>query len=136
MQTDNPAAPAEQQKRILVVEEESAIVSILERILQDLGYSVLTAASGEVALQLLEEIQGQVVLIVIDVMMALMNGKELARIVRGKYPDGSIKMLFMSGGDRQDLVAKGFLSPDAAFISKPFNVAHFRRCIQEILDTT
>ena len=103
---------------VLLVEDEAMVRAVAERALTRQGYSVLTAANGEEALELLEA--GTVVdLLVSDVVMPSMDGPTLVRHARERYPD--LPILFMSGYAEEQL-RRSIDLPRVAFLPKPFSV--------------
>jgi PAS domain S-box-containing protein len=117
---------------ILVVEDEDAVRRIAERILTAAGYIVLTAANGVEAITVLER-HGRVVdLLLTDVVMPIMNGRDLAHKVAELCPDARI--LFMSGYTDDAIVDHGVLEPGVQFIEKPFNVLGLQLKVREVLD--
>jgi len=117
---------------VLVVEDEDAVRRVTRRILEDAGYVVLTAASGDEALLLMEEHAGDIHLLVTDVVMPQMSGKQLADRLGQSHP--GLKVLFMSGYSDEAVVHHGVLARDARFIAKPFSFAALTRAVREILD--
>jgi two-component system cell cycle sensor histidine kinase/response regulator CckA len=103
---------------VLLVEDEAMVRAVAERALARQGYSVVTAANGEEALELLEA-GTQVDLLVSDVVMPSMDGPTLVRHARERYPD--LPILFMSGYAEEQL-RKSIDLPRVAFLPKPFSV--------------
>jgi CheY-like chemotaxis protein len=102
---------------ILIAEDDPAIREALREALEELDYRVLLAADGAQALDVVEQHRGLVDLIVSDLIMPRMGGRELYATVRQRYP--RIKMILVTGyplgGDTREL-----LDADAAWIQKPF----------------
>jgi two-component system cell cycle sensor histidine kinase/response regulator CckA len=103
---------------VLLVEDEAMVRAVAERALARQGYSVVTAANGEEALELLEA-GTKVDLLVSDVVMPSMDGPTLVRHARERYPD--LPILFMSGYAEEQL-RKSIDLPRVAFLPKPFSV--------------
>jgi len=118
---------------ILVVEDEEAVRSLVKRILSSAGYTVLTAVNGGEALRLCEQQQGALHLVLTDVVMPEMGGKELADHLKERYPD--LRVLFMSGYTKEAILDRGVLGPGTHFIGKPFSPADLRRIVREVLDS-
>jgi PAS domain S-box-containing protein len=118
---------------VLLVEDEDLLRRVVARILDRAGYHVLVACSGEEALSLCEELSAPVDLLVTDVVMPGMGGKELAMRIVGKYPQARI--LFMTGYTDDETLGKGMLDNDRAIILKPFSPEALLRRLREILNT-
>lgn len=116
---------------ILVVEDEVSILNLLREMLEGLGYAVLTAARPGDALQLAEERAGKIHLLITDVVMPEMNGKELAERLRGLYP--ALKCLFMSGYTANVIAHHGILDEGVHFIQKPASIKDLASKVRETL---
>jgi PAS domain S-box-containing protein len=117
---------------VLVVEDEDAVRRLAERILRSAGYTVLAAASGGDALVLCEK-QGEAIdLLLTDVVMPQMSGKELAERLAKTSP--KLRVLYMSGYTDNAIVHHGVLDPGTRFIGKPFAAAELTRKVREVLD--
>jgi CheY-like chemotaxis protein len=106
---------------VLVVEDEAALRAVTERILTRNGYSVITAADGPEGLDIARGHPGEIHLLVTDVVMPHMLGKEVAEKMRAIKPD--IEVLYMSGYARPVLASQGRLDPNVALVEKPFSEA-------------
>jgi PAS domain S-box-containing protein len=106
---------------VLIVEDEEALRQVTERIFTRHGYQAITAANGDDALALAAGYHGDIHLLVTDVVMPKMPGKEVADRIRRFRPD--IKVLYISGYARPVLATKGHLDPDVHLIEKPFSAA-------------
>jgi PAS domain S-box-containing protein len=106
---------------VLVVEDEEALREVTERIFTRNGYRVITAANGPDAVALVARHEGEIHLLVTDVVMPKMLGKEVAERVRELRPD--IEVLFMSGYAQPVLASQGRLDPGVALVDKPFSAA-------------
>ncbi len=104
---------------ILVVEDETSILKIAKRILGNLGYKVLLASSPKQALRLVEKHPEDIGLLLTDVILPEMNGKELSQQVRDLCP--GVKTLFMSGYTADVIAHSGVLDEGVSFIQKPFS---------------
>ena len=107
------------QETILVVEDEPAILRLTRIMIEKLGYNVLPAASPGEALRLAREHTGQIHLLVTDVVMPEMNGRDLAARLHEFLP--GLKCLFTSGYTANVIAHHGVLEPDIHFIQKPFS---------------
>jgi signal transduction histidine kinase/CheY-like chemotaxis protein len=110
-----------QGETILVVEDEEALREVTERIFTRHGYLVVTAANGPEAIALAERHEGEIHLLVTDVVMPKMLGKEVAERIREIRP--TIKVLYMSGYAQPVLASQGRLEPGVALVDKPFSAA-------------
>jgi len=117
---------------VLVVDDEMALREVTERIFTRNGYHVLTAAGGADALALIARYQGPIHLLVTDVVMPKMLGKELAERVRELVPD--IEVLFMSGYAQPVLASQGRLELGVALVDKPFSEAALMAKAGRVLD--
>jgi signal transduction histidine kinase len=106
---------------VLVVEDEAALREVTRRILARNGYRVITAASGPEALDIARNHQGEIHLLVTDVVMPHMLGKEVAERMRLIKPETEV--LYMSGYARPVLASQGRLEPGMALVEKPFSAA-------------
>jgi PAS domain S-box-containing protein len=104
---------------VLVVEDSDDMREITGRILAKNGYQVLAAASGPDALEMARDYEGQIDLLLTDVIMPRMQGSELAPILVKSRPD--LRVLYMSGFAHSALGAAGTLAPEVALLDKPFN---------------
>jgi signal transduction histidine kinase/CheY-like chemotaxis protein len=121
-----------QGETVLVVEDETALREVAKRILSRNGYQVITAASGPEALALAAESPGEIHLLVTDVVMPHMLGKEVAERMRALKP--GIKVLFMSGYARPVLASQGRLDPNVALVEKPFSEADLLSMAGQVLN--
>jgi two-component system cell cycle sensor histidine kinase/response regulator CckA len=116
--------PAEQVGRghetILLVEDEPAILRMTTTMLERQGYKVLAASTPGEAIRLAEEYPGEIHLLITDVVMPEMNGRDLAKNILSLYP--SLKRLFMSGYTANVIAHHGVLDYGVNFIQKPFSV--------------
>ncbi len=114
-----PAAPAQGSGTILVAEDEAALLSVAQRILQNFGYTVLAAANAEAALALASRYPGSIDLLLTDVIMPGESGPVLATRLTRQRP--GIRVLFMSGYAGDELGAHGVLDPAVELLQKPFS---------------
>ncbi|HDR04107.1 MAG TPA: PAS domain-containing sensor histidine kinase, partial [Candidatus Marinimicrobia bacterium] len=116
---------------VLMVEDEEVILDTGKYLLEDLGYKVLTALSPQEAIRISEEFKGHIDLLITDIVMPKMNGRELAKRLQAQRP--GMKALFMSGYTSDIIAEKGFLDPDLAFIEKPFSIVALGRKVRQVL---
>jgi PAS domain S-box-containing protein len=130
-------APATQRSQggetVLIVEDEEALREVTRRILARNGYPVLTAASGPEALKIAEHTAADIHLLLTDVIMPHMLGKELATKIRDHHPD--IRVLYMSGYAQPVLASQGTLDPGVTLVEKPFSEVSLIERIREVLDS-
>ena len=105
---------------------------LARNILLESGYQVLEAENGDEALRVAEEHEGSIHLMITDVVMPLMSGKELADRMAVKYPD--IRVLFMSGYTDDSIVHHGVLDPGIQFLEKPFTFYGVTKKVREVLE--
>jgi two-component system, cell cycle sensor histidine kinase and response regulator CckA len=117
---------------VLVVEDEASILKLANRILDGLGYKVLTAGTPGEALVLAKEHAGKLHLLITDVVMPEMNGRELANRLQALYPD--LKTLFMSGYTANVIAHRGVLETGVCFMPKPFSKKALAVKVREALD--
>tara|TARA_B100000609_G_scaffold100677_1_gene80153 strand:+ start:193 stop:615 length:423 start_codon:yes stop_codon:yes gene_type:complete len=128
--TDSSDVPRD-QVTIVLVDDEALILSLGAEMLQHLGYQVLSANSPEKAIRLAESHNGTVDLLVTDVVMPDMDGKELADIMCKRFP--SLKVIFMSGYTSEEIASQGVTTGDVHFMQKPFAVADLGAKVREVL---
>lgn len=117
---------------ILLVEDADIVRKLATEVLESSGYRVLQAKSGEDALLLCEQEETRIHLLLTDVVMAKMSGKELADRLAPLRPE--MKVLFMSGYTDDSIVHHGVLDPRVSFIEKPFTPGGLTQKIREVLD--
>jgi hypothetical protein len=117
---------------ILVVEDEDALREVARRIFARNGYHVLTASNGPEAIELARGFQGDIHLLVTDVIMPQMLGKEVSEKIRAIKPD--IEVLFMSGYARRVLTSQGMLEPNVALVEKPFSEVDLMDMAAQVLN--
>jgi len=117
---------------ILVAEDEPGLLSLCELGLSDLGYRVLTATAPAEAIAAAKGSAGRIDLLVSDIVMPEMNGKDLALTVGGYCPD--IKVLYMSGYTASVIANHGVLDEGIHFIQKPFAMSTLAQKVREALD--
>jgi len=118
---------------ILIVEDEPAVRRMASRALRSQGYEILEAANGAEALEVLSRAAGPVDLVLSDVVMPVLNGRELSERLAVDHPE--IRVLFMSGYTDDDIVRRGLLQPGAPFLQKPFVAADLSRKVRDVLDS-
>jgi PAS domain S-box-containing protein len=117
---------------ILVVEDEHAILKMTRMMLEQKGYTILTAATPAEALEKVKNHSGAVDLLLSDVVLPEMSGRDLAGQIMGRCP--GIRVLFMSGYTADVIAHQGVLDDGVAFIQKPFSVADLTEKVRKVLD--
>ena len=117
---------------VLIAEDEPMVRSIMARTLRDCGYAVLEAGDGREALELVETRRGRVSLIVADVVMPSMGGREMANHLAERWPD--VPVLFTSGYTGLDVVRRGLLEEGREFLQKPLAPESLARKVREMVD--
>ncbi|NLG35772.1 MAG: PAS domain S-box protein [Lentisphaerae bacterium] len=117
---------------ILLVEDDPAMLGMSRAVLQRLGYVVVAAASPEEALRLVRSHHGRLDLLMTDVVMPGMNGRELALSLMAIRPD--LRLLFMSGYTADVIAHQGMLDEGVHFIQKPFTKRDLAAKLREVLE--
>lgn len=128
---DNRELPKSMGETVLVVEDETAVLELVRGILERLGYTVLTACAPAEAMRLVSEHAGEIDLLVTDVILPELTGKELAEQIRSKRP--AMKCLFMSGYTQDVIAYRGMLEEGAQFIMKPFSMRGLANKVRAVL---
>jgi PAS domain S-box-containing protein len=128
-----PAA-ARGMETLLIVEDELPVRELTRDILLDHGYRVLAAGDGVEALRIAGEHEGPIHLLLTDVVMPRMSGRELANQLRDRRPE--TRVLFTSGYTDNAVVHHGVLVEGVHFLSKPFELEALVQKVREVLDTT
>ena len=132
-QQEGAAEPSRRgHETILLVEDEEAILEITAMILTELGYCLLKANSPGEALQRAYDYSGEIDLLITDVIMPEMNGRDLANNLCSYYPQ--LKSLFMSGYTADIISHQGVLDEGVQFIQKPFRMNELAAKVREVLD--
>jgi two-component system cell cycle sensor histidine kinase/response regulator CckA len=118
---------------VLVVEDEPSLRQLVRSVLGGQGYEVLTASNGQDALQVAQAHVGSPIrLVVTDVIMPLMGGREMAERMKATYP--GLKILFTSGYSDNSIAHQGLLATGMEFLAKPYTPALLVRKVRELLD--
>ncbi|MBU1568373.1 MAG: PocR ligand-binding domain-containing protein [Proteobacteria bacterium] len=132
LEQDKPAEAMQQgQETILLVEDEPSILQLGKRMLEGMGYQVLAAATPGEALQMAEQHSGTIHLLLTDVIMPEMNGRDLAKRLLSLYPQ--MARMFMSGYTADVIAHHGVLDVGVQFIQKPFSKAELSAKVREAL---
>jgi len=117
---------------ILVVEDQKAVRSFAKAALRQHGYHVIDACDGGEALSVAKECSEQIHLLLTDVIMPGLNGRELCDRLKELRP--TLKVLFISGYTADVIANRGVLDPGIAFLHKPFSQEELARKVREVLD--
>ena len=117
---------------VLLVEDEEQVRELTRRLLRASGYQVLAAASGADALRIAEHHDGAIHLLVTDVVMPGMSGREVGLLLGQKHP--KMRALYLSGYPDESVVHQGVLAPGTPFLQKPFTAEALARKVREVLD--
>ncbi|MCI0657388.1 MAG: ATP-binding protein [Acidobacteria bacterium] len=135
-----PRNPAESAARVirgetlLLIEDETLVRELAHEILTGQGYQVLDAGSGEEAIRIFEAHAEPIHLVVTDVIMPGMNGREVYERMAQLRP--GLKVLYMSGYTQSAIVHRGVLEPGTAFVQKPFTIPSFLERVREVLEAS
>jgi len=138
------SAPAEQPPRsdaaggvqrgsetVLLVEDEAAVRTVARRILERAGYTVLEARSGPEALALVDTGEHRIDLLLSDMVMPEMSGRDLSERLKSRLP--ALRTVFMSGYTEDTVLRRGAGDPDAVFVQKPFTTRGLTEKLREAL---
>jgi PAS domain S-box-containing protein len=123
--------PATGTETVLLVEDQEALLTLAKKLLERLGYTVLTANAPEKAIRLVEEHAGDIHLVITDVVMPEMSGGDLWRRLNALRP--GMKCLFMSGYTANVIAHRGVLQEGVHFLQKPFSVEALAARVREAL---
>jgi two-component system, cell cycle sensor histidine kinase and response regulator CckA len=126
--------PTPLRRRVLVAEDDAVVRSMLKRLLQEAGFEVRTARHGDEALGIAFRGSGAFDLVVTDVRMPVMDGWELARRLRERWPD--LPLLFISGYDVELSAGSRRAGPRQALLRKPFDLDELIHEVGRLLDLT
>ena len=118
-------------RTILLIEDEDEARVMLAECLTEQGYNVLSAASGQEALNFCEQQDTVVDIVLSDVVLAGMNGQDLAGYLAARFED--VKVLYMSGFSHNNLLSRNALPSDAPFLQKPFRMVELFAKLDRIL---
>jgi len=126
------AAPQGGAETILVVEDQEPVRRLTRKILETKGYAVLAAADGPEALRVAQHHAGAIHVLVTDVVMPGMSGREVGRRLSAERP--GMRVLYLSGHADDSIVRHGVLEPGLAFLQKPFTPDTLARRVRDLLD--
>ena len=120
------------QETILFVEDEPSILDFGKRVLAASGYRVLAASSPEEALRISNEYSSTIDMLLTDVMMPVMSGRQLSQILQKLRP--GLRVLYISGYTAQEFGPEVLEDPNFHFLQKPFGVDVLREKVREVLN--
>ena len=129
-----PKAVEPGTETVLLVEDEANLRYLARQFLEKQGYTVIEAADGAVAMQIAVAHEGVIHLLLTDVIMPGMNGRELAQRISEIRPN--VKILYMSGYTENVVGQDGTLDPGVRLLQKPFNLRDLKTTVREVLDAT
>ena len=124
-----PRAPG--TETVLVVEDQESVRNLTIAILASFGYRTFAAASGEEALHVARDFDGPIDLLLTDVVLPGMNGRQLHDLLSASRPE--MKVLFVSGYTENVIAHRGVLDPGVAYIPKPFSAEALRAKVRAVL---
>lgn len=134
---EGPAAPASEEApgtaTILLVDDEEQVRALGRRVLERVGFTVVTAADAEEAIQLANRHPGTIHLLLVDMVLPGSSGRELAAQLAIHRP--AIKVLYISGTIDETIGRHQVLAPGTEFLQKPFSLDHLVRKVRQVLDT-
>jgi two-component system cell cycle sensor histidine kinase/response regulator CckA len=117
-------------RRVLLVEDEESLREITKRVLEQLGHQVLAAANGATALWLVEQLHLPPQLLITDLIMPEMNGRELAQRLRERF--AGLRVIYVSGHTEGLISRNGVLDSDVNFLAKPFSAEQLLQMIASL----
>jgi two-component system, cell cycle sensor histidine kinase and response regulator CckA len=129
--TQTASRALEGTETILLVEDEESVRQLVAETLASRGYKVMEAENGEEALKLAGSSRETIHLMITDVVMPGISGRDLAREVLKSRPE--TKVLFLSGYSEDAVLHQGVLEPETAFLQKPFTLQYLARKVRELL---
>jgi two-component system cell cycle sensor histidine kinase/response regulator CckA len=125
--------PPRGTETILLVEDEESVRELVRKVLQRHGYTILEAADGEEAVEICQKHDGEIHLLITDVVMPRMSGREVAETLMVSRP--KMTVLYMSGYTDDAIVRHGVLDSMTAFLQKPFTPETLVRKVRDVLDS-
>ena len=129
---ERSSSPVRGSETVLVVEDEPLVRRLARRALEEHGYSVLEASDGREALAELTDAANAIGLVLSDLVMPRMSGRELGQEIARRFP--GLPVLFMSGYTGEDVRSRGLLEGSAPFVQKPFTPEGLARRVRTLLD--
>ncbi|MDA0311930.1 MAG: response regulator [Gemmatimonadetes bacterium] len=117
---------------VLIVDDDEAVLAVAAKILSRGGYEVTSAAGGTYALAKVDAVEGGISILLTDMVMPGMNGRELGDEFTMRYPD--VPILFMSAYTADEVLLRGLRLSDVNYIAKPFTVEGLRAKVRSVID--
>jgi len=130
--SEEPSSSLEGFETILLAEDEAAVRSLMRDILERYKYRVMEASNGEQAIALANSVRDPIHLVITDVIMPEMGGRELVQRLKSLHPEA--RVLYMSGYADAEISKAGTLKPGKNFLPKPFVPLDLARLVRKILD--
>jgi PAS domain S-box-containing protein len=130
--TPAPAPVRGGTETVLVAEDEAPVRAVAREVLERLGYRVLEAPSAEAALDVVQRHSGVIHLLLTDVVMPGMSGRDLARRLAALRPE--TRVIYMSGYTADAITRHGMLEPGLVYVQKPFTADTIARTVRDVLD--
>ncbi|MDB4883789.1 MAG: Blue-light-activated protein, partial [Gemmatimonadetes bacterium] len=127
-------SPPPGDSTVLLVEDEDAVRRLASRVLMRSGYNVLTASSGDAAIAVAANHVGTIDLLLTDVVMPGMSGRELAEYLLPRH--AGMRLLYASGYTEDAIIRHGVSSLETAFLEKPFTPSELLRKVRQVLDAS
>jgi CheY-like chemotaxis protein len=124
--------PSHGSETVLLVEDDAGLRDLVCEVLEGAGYTVLVAESGARALEIAGEYPGAIQLLVTDVIMPGLSGRNAAEQIRAARPE--MDLLFISGYTSEAIEKHGVLEPGAKFLTKPFRTEELLHKVRDVLD--
>jgi CheY-like chemotaxis protein len=128
--TEQGALPG--SETILLIEDEEEVRQLVRQTLEKLGYQLLVAASGREAIESAERHEGPINLVITDVIMPQMSGRQTAERLKVSRPD--VQVLYISGYTESAILRTNSLEEDQSFLQKPFTPLTLARRVRDLLD--
>ena len=132
--SEPPPAATARRRDYLLVEDDDAVRNLARMRCSVSGYQVLEAGDGEEAVRVLRNYDGPLHLLVSDIVMPRIGGRELARLVVAIRP--GVKVLYLSGYTDDAVVKLGIVDAELNFLQKPFSAATLATAVRRVLDRT
>ncbi len=129
---EKPAPLPSGHESILLVEDEEHVRAVTRALLQEFGYAVLEASDGEDAVRVFQENKDRVQLVISDLIMPKMNGRDAYEEMKKIRP--GVKVIFTSGYTADIITQKGLLAAGVNFMAKPLNLAELLKKIRDVLE--
>ena len=129
-----PACPSKEPRRCYWSKIEKAILSLCQASLRRFGYRVLAARNPEEALRLARRHEKSLHLLISDMVLPGMNGRDLVRAIRSLRP--RLKALFISGYSPDAIAEQGLSADEAPLLQKPFSIKSLAEKVREVLDSS